>query len=185
MNKTLPKIKYPKFSLLVLTFILAYILFKGKDFQPYHNFLLSLGYAGTFLAGILFVYGFTAAPATAILLILVKEQSMFLAGTIAGFGALLGDLFIFEVIRFSFDDEIRKLSKKRIVMHISNHTHPTLKKYLIPVIAGFIIVSPLPDEIGVSLLAASRTISIGVFSIISYVLNTIGIFVILTIGSLI
>ena len=141
-----------------------------------------MGYFGTFLAGILFAYGFTAAPATTILLILAKEQNIFLAGFIGGFGALIGDLIIFNFIRYSLADEIKRLSKERIVLYVNHKTPNLFKKYLIPVIAGFVIASPLPDEIGVSLLAASRTISIKIFSVISYLLNTVGIFVILFIG---
>ena len=52
-------------------------MFTGRDFSPFHNFLLSLGYFGTFLAGVFFTYGFTAAPATVILLILSNEQNIF------------------------------------------------------------------------------------------------------------
>ncbi|MDP3765383.1 MAG: hypothetical protein Q8R04_02625, partial [Nanoarchaeota archaeon] len=141
------------------------------------------GYFGTFLAGMLFTYGFTAAPATAILLILAKEQNIILAGLIGGFGALIGDLIIFRFIRDSFADEFKKLSKEKFVQNINNKTPSLLKKYFAPVIAGFIIASPLPDVLGVSLLAASRTISMRMFSVISYLLNTAGIFIILGIGS--
>jgi len=185
MGKILSKIKYPKFLLLILTFVAAYLLFRGRNFLPLHNFLLSLGYIGTFLAGILFVYGFTAAPATAILLILAKEQSILSAGFIAGFGALLGDLIIFQFIRHSFADELEKLSKEKITLYLNNKAPNVLKKYTLPVIAGFIIASPLPDEIGVSLLASVKVISIEVFSLMTYLLNTIGIFVILIVGTLI
>lgn len=185
MKKPLSKIKYPKFFLLILTFIIAYIIFSGRNFSPFHNILLSLGYAGTFLTGIFFSYGFTAAPATAILLILAKEQNILLAGFIGGFGALVGDLLIFKFIRHSFSDEIKKLSKERAFNNINSKIPRSIKKYLIPVLAGFIIASPLPDEIGVSLLATSTTISRRVFSIMSYLLNTAGIFAILIIGNLI
>ena len=185
MNKIISKLKYPKFLLLILTFVIAYILFSGRNFLPFHNTLLSLGYLGTFLAGIFFVYGFTAAPATVILSILAKEQNILIAGFVAGFGALIGDLLIFKFIRHSFADEIEKLSKENVLNRVHNKIPKILKKYFILVLAGFIISSPLPDEIGVSLLAASTTISIRVFSIISYILNTAGIFVILIIGTLI
>src|SRR3989339_1795341 len=99
MDNVLSRIKYPKLLLLLLTFVIAYLIFKERTFLPFHNLLLSMGYLGTFLAGILFVYGFTAAPATAILLILAKEQNILFAGFIAGFGALIGDLMIFTFIR--------------------------------------------------------------------------------------
>ena len=183
--KKIPLIKYPKFLLLFITFLIAYLLFYERTNTPFHNFIISWGYAGTFIAGILFAYGFTAAPATAILLILAKEQNIFLAGFIGGFGALIGDLIIFNFVRYSLDDEIKKLSKEKIISYISHKTPNSIKRYLIPVIAGFIIASPLPDEIGVSLLAASKTISIKIFSVISYLLNTAGIFVILAIGNMI
>ncbi|MEM4347147.1 MAG: hypothetical protein QW802_00985 [Candidatus Altiarchaeota archaeon] len=184
------EIKYPKLLLLLLTFIFAYILFYGKTYQPFHDFLISLGYIGAFISGVLFTYGFTAAPATAILLILSKEQNIFLAGIIAGFGSLVGDLIIFSMIRYSFADEIEKLSRERglIAIHkkISEKTPSLFRrylgKYITTILAGFIIASPLPDEIGVSLLASSRVISIKKFSLISYFLNTAGIFAILFLG---
>ena len=177
--------RYPKLLLLLLTFGIAYILFYGKTYQPFHESIISLGYVGSFLAGALFAYGFTAAPATAIFLILAKEQNILLAGFIGGFGALAGDLIIFNFIRSSFTDEIKKLEYEKVIRGINDHMPSALKKYFVPVFAGFIIASPLPDEIGVSLLAASNTLSTKVFSVISYILNTAGIFVILGIGNLI
>ncbi len=183
MKKILSKLKYPKLLFLIFTFVIAYLIFTEKDFSPFHNFLFSLGYFGTFLAGVFFTYGFTAAPATAILLILAGEQNILLAGFIAGFGALIGDLIIFKFIRYSFADEIEKLSREKTIAHFNNKIPNLFKKYFVPVLAGFIIASPLPDEIGVSLLAASKSISTNLFSVLSYVLNTTGIFIILLIGS--
>ena len=177
--------KYPKFLLLLLTFLIAYLLFYGKTNQPFHDFITSLGYIGVFITGIFFAYGFTAAPATAILLILAKEQNILYAGLIGGLGALVGDLIIFNFIRYSLDDEIKKLSKEKIILYINHKTPNLFKRYLVPVVAGFIIASPLPDEIGVSILAASRNISIRIFSVISYLLNTAGIFAILYLGTII
>jgi len=117
--KLLSEIQYPKFLLLLLTFLIAYLIFTGRNFLPLHNTLLSFGYVGTFFAGIFFAYGFTAAPATAVLLILSKEQNVFFAGFIAGLGALVGDLLIFKLIRHSFSDEIKKLSREKGLVYIS------------------------------------------------------------------
>ena len=72
--KKSPLIKYPKFLLLFMTFLIAYLLFYERTYQPLHDAVISLGYFGTFLTGALFAYGFTAAPATAILLILAKNK---------------------------------------------------------------------------------------------------------------
>ena len=176
-------IKYPKLLLLFITLLIAYLLFYERTNPQFHDFLISLGYGGTFIAGALFAYGFTAAPATVILLILAKDQNILLAGLIGGLGAVMGDLFIFSFIRHSFKDEIYKFSNEKLVKYLNHKTPNFFKKYLTPVIAGFIIASPLPDEIGVSLLAVSKNISMKIFSIVSYMLNTAGIFVILFIGN--
>lgn len=177
------RLKYPKLLVLLFTFVLAYLVFSGRDYLPFHAVLLTLGYAGTFLAGVCFAYGFTAAPATAILLILSKEQNLVLAGFIGGLGALVGDLIIFMWIGRVFADEFKKLSSEPVVNHLNHKIPKLLKKYLVLILAGFIIASPLPDEIGVSMLAASQSVSTKLFSIISYLLNTAGIFVILLIGN--
>ena len=176
---------YPKFLLLFITFILAYIIFTGRTYQPLNDFILSIGYFGMFIAGAMFAYGFTAAPATALMLIMAKEQNIIAAGLIGGLGALAGDLLIFTFIRLSFADEVHRLSKEKFVKIFNGHLSNHFKKYLLPVFAGFIIASPLPDEIGVTLLAAYKNISFEVFTILSYVLNTAGIFVILYIGNII
>lgn len=177
--------KYPKFLLLFITFMFAYLLFSSRDYGPFQNFIVGLGYSGTFAAGVLFTYGFTSAPATAIFLILAQHQNIYLASIIGGLGALIGDLLIFSFIRQSFADEIRKLSKEKVVRYFNGKLPNTIKGYFLPAVAGFIIASPLPDEVGVTMLAASKIISTKVFSIISYSLNTAGIFLIYYLGSLI
>ncbi|MFH0869072.1 MAG: hypothetical protein V1839_02500 [archaeon] len=182
-RQILSRIKYPKFLLLIVTFALAYLIFYGRNFPQFNSFLLSLGFVGIFLAGMCFAYGFTAGPATAVFLMLAKEQNLLLAGFIGGLGALTADLIIFRFIRHSFADELAKLSKEKLVIRANKHIRGLFKKYIIPVFAGFIIASPLPDEIGVSLLAASTKISAKTFAVISYLLNTAGILVILFIGS--
>jgi uncharacterized membrane protein YdjX (TVP38/TMEM64 family) len=45
--------------------------------------------------------------------------------------------------------------------------------------AGFFIASPLPDEIGVSLLAGFTRIEEKKFALVSFALNTLGIIVLL------
>ena len=177
------KFKYPKFLILIFTFFLAYFIFKSSDFTNFRDFFFSLSYFGTFISGMMFSYGFTAAPATALLLLLAKHQNILLAGFIGGFGALIADLLIFKFIRTSFKDEIDEIEHEKIIKWIEKRVPHLIKKYIVPVIAGFIIASPLPDEIGVVLLAASTKISMRIFSLLSYILNTAGIFVILAIGN--
>ena len=182
MKSFLQKIRYPKFILLFFVFFFVYVVFTRIDVTQFQNKLLDFGYIGAFIAGIGFVYGFTAAPATAVLLMLGSGQNLLLLGCVAGFGALLGDFIIFRFIKSSFADEIEKISQEKIVRFLNQKTPLVLKKYFIPVIGCVFIASPLPDEIGVSLLAISRSMSQKIFALVSYILNTAGIFTILFIG---
>ncbi len=177
--------KYPKFLLFFITVMISYIVFSNGHSLPLKNAIISLGYLGTFIAGVFFAYSYTAAPATALFLILAKEQNLLIAGMIGGLGALIGDLVIFSFIKMSFKDEIKKLAHEKIVVYLDRTFPYNIKKYLIPVFAGFIIASPLPDELGIALLAISQHISIKIFALLSFALNTLGIFAILYIGNLI
>lgn len=182
MRKRGFKLKYPKFTLLFLTFIFAYILFSAKIFLPLRSFLLSLGYLGIFVSGIFYSYSFTSASATASLLFLSNKQNIFLAGLLGGLGALISDLIIFNFIKFSFKDEIIKLSKEKIFNFKKKKS--IFQRYFLIILGGLIIASPLPDEIGVSLMALSKKVSTRLFILLSYFLNSIGIMIILTIGEL-
>ncbi len=179
MNSLVNKIKYPKLLLLIITFIVAYFIFYERNIPIFHDILFSLGYFGTLIAGIFFTYGFTAAPATIFLILLAQNENIIVSALIGGIGAMIGDYLIFKLIRHSFHDEIEKLRNEKIIKHINKKSPSIVKKYFLPVIAGFIIASPLPDEMGVALLATSKVISSRVFFVVSFLLNTIGIFVIL------
>ncbi len=176
------KIKYPKFLFLFLSFLFAYLILSNGELLFLRVELVNLGYFGTFLAGIFYAYGFTAGPASAVFLLNAKTQNILISGVVGGFGALIADFIIFKFIRYSFIEEIEMLSKEKFVVKIRSLFSPLMRKYLLPLIAAFVIASPLPDEIGVTMMAASRHISTKQFLVISYVLNTIGIFAILHIG---
>src|SRR3989344_9295218 len=143
MNDILTGLKYHKLIFLIITFGLAYSLFQNWETLPFHDFVVSLGFFGSFLAGIFFAYGFTAAPATVLLLILAQDQNFWIAGIVGGMGALVGDYLIFRFIRYSLYDELQKLSREKPVRYVNRKIPILIKIHLLPVIAGFIIASPL------------------------------------------
>lgn len=186
-NKTI-KIKYPKLLFLILIYIFTTAFFyQGKASLPFYSLLVSLKYIGIFFGGFFYAYGFTAAPATAILLVLAKEQSIFSATIIGGMGALLSDTIIFLCIRHSFINEIENLRQEKVIKFIRTIRRKlfgSFDRYLLPVIAFVLIASPLPTEIGVALLASLKKISMKKFITIAYLLHAFGIFVILLIGNM-
>lgn len=185
-QKLKQKIQYPKLILLLITIITAYILFQAHFFLEFAKLLNSHGYISIFLAGLLFSYGFTAPFAVGFFIELAGEVNIFIAAPLAGIGAVFSDLIIFKFIRTSFQDEFDKLKLhwifQRIHQLFDDHLSEEFKKYALWTLAGFLIASPLPDEFGVSLISGFTNINRKIFGAISYILNTTGIFIILSIA---
>jgi hypothetical protein len=177
------KIKYPKLSLFIVSVILVYFLFSGFAYKPLHYALVSMGYFGTFLAGLLYPYALTSAAGTGILLILAKEQNLFLAGAIAGIGALISDVVLFFFITHGFGNEVQELSKETAVRTVNEWIPDSIRVYLLASFAGILIASPLPTEIGIMLMSSIKKISIKKFAVIACILHAGAIFIILLIGS--
>ncbi|MBI5044550.1 MAG: hypothetical protein HZC02_01360 [Candidatus Levybacteria bacterium] len=171
---------YKNITLFLISIIIAFII---SRFEPFHNFLLSvgdLGYIGAFLAGILFVSTFTVATGAIILLVLAERLSPIEIGIIAGLGAVVGDFTIFRLVKDNLANEL-----KDIYDHIDgNHhfrrvLHTKYFSWTLPVIGAVIIASPLPDEVGVSLMGISKMKTYQ-FLIVSFILNAIGIFLVVS-----
>jgi hypothetical protein len=176
-------IRYPKLSLYVISVILVYFLFSGYAYEPLHSILAFIGYFGTFFAGLLYPYALTSTTATGILLILGKQQSILVAGIIAGFGALISDIILFFFITRGFGDEIQKLSKEKFVQTLNRLIPDSVRVYLLAGFAVILIASPLPTEIGIMLMASIKNMSVKKFAVIVYILHLSAIFIILLIGS--
>jgi len=162
---------------------LAYVAFKDPSITNYLSKLgLSAGYILIFIAGMLFSFGFTAPFAVGFFIVL-QPQNLYLAVLLGGLGALTSDLLIFNLIKVSFMDEFEQLKKEKTMKRLNNLANKTLENhirlYLLYFIAGFAIASPLPDEFGVMMIAGLTKIKQSIFSIISFTLNSLGIFLII------
>ncbi|MEK6855440.1 MAG: hypothetical protein AABX73_04420 [Nanoarchaeota archaeon] len=176
--------KYPKLILLCASVIIAYFIFKNQDVQSFVSGLDSLSYLGIFIAGLLFSFGFST-PFAIGFFIISNPDNLLLAALIGGIGALTSDLLIFKIIKFSFMDEFERLEHthfmKKINKVIKSNFKFKLSNYLIYFFAGIIIASPLPDELGVTMLAGLTEIKPGIFAIVSFIMNYIGILIMLLI----
>ena len=181
--KKLFKFKYPKIILLLITIVLSYFIFRNPFISDYLSHIGTLGYLGVFLGGILFAFGFTA-PFSVGLFISLNPSNIWFAGIIGGFGALIADLLIFKFIKFSFKDEFNRLKKTKTLRSIGFLIQRSLgtkiKLYIMYVFAGILIASPLPDEMGVIMLAGLTKINFKILAIISLILNTLGILIVLS-----
>lgn len=185
MIKIYQNFKYKNLTLLGLSILVAFFLWRQPSF---HEFLLGLGefgYLGAFLAGILFVWIFTMP--TALLILLTLSQSGNLSpieiGFIAGFGAVVGDFIIFRFVRNGLSTEIKDLYSAFGPKHLSTVFNSRYFHWTLPFIGAIVIATPFPDEIGVSLLGISRMKTYH-FLLLSYFLNSLGIYVAIAIGQL-
>lgn len=180
--KRLFKFKYPKLTALVIAIITAYLLFAKTPLGIYVSNLGNLSYFGVFISGIFFSFGFSA-PFSAGFFIALKPDNPILFAIIGGLGALISDMFIFSLIKVSFKKEFISLEKtpamKKIGKLFETSFLKKIKVYLLYAFAGILIASPLPDEIGVIMLSGLTKIKVLNLAIISFVLNTIGILILL------
>lgn len=183
--KHLSKWKYFNLTFLGISVILAIFL---SCYEPSHTLLLhlgQLGYVGAFFGGVLFVSTFTVAIGAVILLVLAEFLSPIEIGLVAGLGAVMGDLLIFRFIQDNMVGEIThlfsKIDKKHRVRHLF---HSKYFSWTLPVVGAIIIASPLPDEIGVSLMGISR-MNTAQFLTLTFILNAIGIFLVVSASAVI
>lgn len=162
-------------GIIILSILIAIILIQTGILK---NLIAHLGHfklLGAFLTGMFFTSVFTTAPALATLGEIALFQNPFLVAFIGGLGAIIGDMIIFRFVKDRFADDLRDL------VHLDN-SNKRLKKlsemkffrWFVLFFGGLIIASPLPDELGVSILGLAK-IKTRWFIPIAFVFNTLGI----------
>lgn len=138
-------------------------------------------YFGAFVTGAFYTYSISSAPAAVVFFELSKGINPFIAAALGGVGAMLGDLIIFRFIKTDILPEARLLAKDLRIPKTKNHKLLHLIHKTAPFIAGFIIASPLPDEIGAAMFGAIEY-DTKKFMLISWTCNTLGLLVIALLG---
>ena len=184
LEKKWRRYHYKNLTYFILSVIVALVLFNTSFFRNSIFHLGNYGYFGAFLAGILFVSTFTVSIGTALLLLLAETLHPIEIGLIAGLGAVIGDLTIFHYVRSrGLKSEVNHLVKILGGDKIVHLVHTKYFSWTLPILGAFIIASPLPDEMGVSLMGITK-MKTSEFIIISFLLNALGIFLVVSAGSL-
>ncbi len=178
------RFKYPKLFLLIFSFVIAYYLFSRLDISDWILNLNTFTHLGIFISGLFLSFGFLTAFSIGFF-IAVNPQSILFAVILGGFGAMIGDLLIFKMIKFSFMDEFHELEKTKAIHEIEKIVNKKKRvlilHYLLYIFAGLILATPLPDELGVAMLAGLTTIKPLKLAIISFLIHSASIFLILSI----
>jgi uncharacterized membrane protein YdjX (TVP38/TMEM64 family) len=166
--------KYHNLGIALLGLIITILVLR---IEVIHNILLSLGdlgYFGALIAGALFVSTFTAPTGAVVLLILAERLDLLELVFIAGFGGVLGDLIVFKFFKNNLAKEIGYLYHELGGHHLKKVWQSPYFNWTLPVIGALIIASPLPDELGVSLLGLSK-MKTWQFIAISFAMNMLGV----------
>ncbi len=170
--------RYKNTILLGISVVVFLFLANTVSAQNLINQIGEWGYLGAVLTGIFFVMTFTAAPALVVLYKLAESLNIYELSLLAGLGSVLGDFIIFSFFKDKVFIELEPIVTRfanRPFMHIFKTPYFA---WLTPVIGAIIIASPLPDELGVTLLSASK-MKKWHFVILTFVLNSAGIFVLI------
>lgn len=173
---------YPKLTLYIVAIFVAYFVFQIPAVSMFVSSFAGSTYLPIFFAGLLYSAGFTTPIATGFFLN-IDPLNIYHAALIGGIGALIADLGIFSFIRLSFMDEFKLLRHSSFISHIATGVRmivpKKLRSFLVYVLVVVIIASPLPDELGVALLAGFTKVHPYGFMVMSYIGNTLGIFLLL------
>jgi uncharacterized membrane protein YdjX (TVP38/TMEM64 family) len=149
------------------------------------------GYVGAFIGGLFYPISFTIAPSISLLYLLGKSLNPLLIALIGGTGGTISTFIMFHFIKKSVEN-IGFFSWLRVKVFLLTARSRFLRKikkskfaqYIIPVIAGLIIASPLPDELAVAIMGVVKY-ETKKFLLFSFLFNFVGIFLVATIGKVI
>jgi len=176
--------KYKNLTFVFLSILLTIFLSK-YDF--FNKFLFETRYiplAGSFIAGILYVSTSTASLGILILADLSGKLSSVEIAILAGLGGALADFAIFRFFKNNLISEITPIYNKLGGQRLTKFLRHKFLKWSLPIIGAIIIASPLPDEIGISLMGLTN-IKNYQFVLMCIALDIIGIFLLVSVFSLI
>ena len=165
---------------LVLIILVILITLEAYLTGSLEKFLLSLGnyeYLGAFFAGFFYTYGATTAFSVATFFILAKVLNPWILALLGALGSIVSEYIIY--------DFVSERSGKTIKIGNKEYKIPEIKskfvKKISPLIAGFIIASPLPDELAAVFLGVEKY-DIKKFILLAFIFNFIGILFIVALG---
>jgi len=169
--------QYKNTALLVVSVVALIFVLDSEAVTAAIEIIGSWGYLGAFITGIFFTSTFTIAPAIILLYSFSTILQPLEVAAFAGAGAVIGDYILFRFLKDRVFAELRPLVKKFGGSHVKHLFKTPYFAWLMPLVGGAIIASPLPDELGVGILGLSR-LKTWQFLVLSFVFNTTGILII-------
>ena len=165
-------------AVIVVSVIFAIILVKTGVLIKILTSARELELLGSFVAGMFFTSVFTTAPAIVTLGEIAQVHSILSVAILGALGAVIGDLIIFRFFRDRFSEHLMELLKHQSVgKRVGALFRLKSFRWLTFFVGGLIIASPLPDELGISLVGFSKMKTLA-FIPLSFTFNFFGIILI-------
>ena len=156
MAKTIHQQKHHNYLMLALGIGLAIFLSRNQAFTHFILGLGKYGFISAVLAGAMFVCTFTVATGALIIFTLAKIMSPVELIIFGMLGAVVFDMCVFKTIKNTVDKEIIEVFNNPKFNHFKKILHTKYFAWMMPLIGLLVFLSPLPDELGISLLGLSK-----------------------------
>ncbi len=176
------KFEYKHSSITLIIILLLLFLFDSALIATIFEWLRALHYGAAFVAGFFSVSFFTALPAAILLIEISQTLNPWLIIGLATLGSVVGDWVILHFFEDQVIYELKPLMRKlKILDGIRKLQYTRYGRWIVRVLGGFIISTPLPDEMGLALLDLSHLKRWELLSICLF-LNALGITALVFLG---
>lgn len=179
--------QYTYTTLFLLSLVIGTILFVSGILHQFAALLAPLGYVGALLNGFFFSSALTSAISSLLFVELGNTLSPLPTAILGGLAAMATDIILYRFFKDRLFGELHILgntlfSPQRLQRFILFLQKPWLR-WLLPILGMLVIGSPFPDEIGIALFGLAG-VQLRFLSFITFTANTLGIYLLLTIGRL-
>ena len=162
-------------ALVAISVLVAVLLVRTNTLASFLASTEQFEILGTFIAGMFFTSIFTTAPAIAALGEMSIVQGLFATSLVGAMGSVVGDFVIFRFVRDRLSAHVSEILAHRSVWR---RFHLLFKhrffRWFTFLAGGFILASPLPDELGIAVLGFSK-MRMKYFVLLSFAFNFLGI----------
>lgn len=163
--------------------LVAILLVRAGTFA--HLLTLTQGFQmlGAFIAGIFFTSTFTVALSAIAFVEIGSTANIFLVALIGALGGVFGDMLLFLFIRDTLTEDLKTVIKASSYKRLLAYFHGGFLKWIASILGALVIASPLPDELGLTILGISKTRSVYMIPL-SFTMNFFGIWALIALTNL-
>ncbi|HKX73411.1 MAG TPA: hypothetical protein VJM32_05325 [Candidatus Saccharimonadales bacterium] len=175
LNRRVLAYEYKHTTAAVLSVLFFVLVFDTAFMSSIFSYLNSLDYLGGLIAGALSATFITAAPALVLIVGLAQHLDSLALALIVGLGSAIGDMILLLFFEERIFQELAPLGRRLKLKRFISRRAGKRKRMSAPLLlaGAFVIMTPLPDEIGLGLLGISHFPKVFIF-VLCLALNTLG-----------